>query len=511
MAAPMVCRVSHRRALATFSTLLTMASTGCFEDPPMITTGSTTSPDDTTTSGDPGGTTTTSSTDATSSSSGALDDTTGTTGSGSSSTGDSPHVSCPAELLDGPLPITIDADSTEQIDELAGSCGGGSAPELAYTFTAPSAGEYTFDTGGSEIDTVLYLLDGVCEGPELRCDDDGLAGSNASLTSVGLEAGQTITVVVDAFGVSGGPVRLTISEGTVACPAQQLGPGLPQMALDQTIVATDQFESSCGTPDEGDQAIAFTAPTAGIYRFDTAGSDFDTTLFVLDGTCEGSELACNDDAPSTFDGQSALALPLAAGQDVTAIVEGYLGATGTFALNVDRLPGACPDEDLGAMPVPFVVMGSTATADEATAGSCGGLGSPDHAYQWTAPADAVYRFDTAGSAFDTVLYLLEDSCFGPERVCNDDAGGTTAAADAYLLAGQTVIVVVDGAGASGDFTLSVEETTDSGDCCVPHMDPGCETPPIQVCVCTLDAFCCNTSWDALCVDAALDSCGAICL
>jgi hypothetical protein len=29
-------------------------------------------------------------------------------------------------------------------------------------------------------------------------------------------------------------------------------------------------------------------------------------------------------------------------------------------------------------------------------------------------------------------------------------------------------------------------------------------------VCTRDAFCCNTEWDAVCVDLALDVCGAIC-
>ncbi|MEX1368806.1 MAG: hypothetical protein AB1Z98_37105 [Nannocystaceae bacterium] len=442
-------------------------------------------------------------------------DSTGTTGdsesSADSSTGSSLHVPCPAGAFEGPLPASLEADTTEQIDELQGTCGGGSAPEIAYTFTAPRSGTYTFDTGGSAIDTVLYLLEGVCEGPQLSCDDDGLAGSNASLTSVTLRAGQTITVVVDAFGIGGGPVRVTAREGGVTCPVAPLGPGLPQTVSGQTVVARDDFEPTCGTEDEGDQGFSFTAPVTSFYRFDTEGSDFDTTLQVVDGTCEGRELACNDDAPGSFDGHSALALPLQAGQGVTAVVEGFFGASGQLELTVDRLPGTCPDEDLGALAVPFAVMGSTVSTDEASAGSCGGLGSPDYAYLWTAPADAVYRFDTAGSELDTVLYLLEGSCLGAERTCNDDAGGPAAAAAAFLAAGETVVIVVDGAGETGDFTLTVEETTDSGDCCVPQMDPGCELPAIQVCVCTLDAFCCSTSWDATCVDAAVGSCGAVCL
>src|SRR5690606_28111946 len=111
--------------------------------------------------------------------------------------------------------------------------------------------------------------------------------------------------------------------------------------------------------------------------FDTVGSDFDTVLAVLDGTCGGPELACNDDEPGTFGGHSALTVPLAAGQTITAVVEGWNGAAGNFTLSVDRLDGACPDQLLGALPVPFAVMGSTTATDEASAGTCGGLGSPD--------------------------------------------------------------------------------------------------------------------------------------
>lgn len=517
---------SRARALVLGPLLASLVG-GCFEDvpPPSSAESTSTGPGsstgrddvDASTSADP-----TSATTSTTAEPSTTDAPQGTTSTGpepttgepsdeSTTTGPSTHVPCPAGSLDaGALPFTVMADSSPQVDELQGSCGGGSAPELAYTFTAPADGSYVLDTGGSAIDTVLYVLDGVCEGPELRCDDDGLAGTNASLTSLPLAAGQTITVVVDGFGLAGGPVTLTVREGSVECPAQSFGPGLPQTLVDQTVVASDAFEPSCGTANEGDRALAFTAPEQGIYRFDTLGSDFDTVLSLLDGTCGGPELACNDDEPGTFAGHSALTVPLAAGQEVTAVVEGFLGEVGNVTLTVDRLPGTCPDELLGAGPLPFITVGSTAGADEASAGSCGGLGSPDHSFLWVAPADGVYRFDTEGSAFDTVVYLLDGECLGPELACNDDSGGPAAAAAAALLAGQSVVVVVDGAGASGSFQLLVEETTDSGDCCVSHPETGCEDPPLQICVCTLDAFCCTDAWDDVCVELALDPCGAIC-
>jgi hypothetical protein len=509
--------------------LLAWLPAGCFEDVPsnpLDTTGSSTSSSTSTgphevEASDGGsstsGTTTTDENTTDETTTGAVDttassgpDLTTDEGPGDSTTGPSPHVPCPAGMLDA-VPSTVLGDSSQQDDELQGSCGGGSAPELAYTFTAPADGSYTFDTGGSGIDTVLYVLDGTCAGDELRCDDDGLAGGTGSLTSLALAAGQTITVVVDGFGVTGGPVSLSVREGSVECPAQSFGAMLPQTLLDQTIVAGDEFEPSCGTADEGDRALAFTAPQDGIYSFDTQGSGFDTTLYVLDGSCGGPELACNNDEPGTFDGHSALTVPLTAGQEITAVVEGWFGDAGEFALTIDRLPGSCPDTDLPPQPLPFQVMGSTSATDEASAGSCGGLGSPDRSFTWTAPADGIYRFDTGGSAFDTVVYLLDGGCLGPELVCNDDAGGPTAAAAAILAAGQPVVIVVDGAGASGSFTLQVEETTDSGDCCFAHPTPGCEDLPLQVCVCTRDVFCCNNEWDDICVDLALDPCGAICL
>ncbi|MEM7157891.1 MAG: hypothetical protein AAF799_33935 [Myxococcota bacterium] len=437
---------------------------------------------------------------------------TGSESSTGSSTGGPGHMPCPAATLPAaPLPSSIEANTLVQRDELGSACGGGSAPEVAFTFTPPRDGEYIFDTEGSEIDTVLYVLDGTCEGRELACDDDGIAGANTSLLSLPLPGGQPVTVVVDAFGIEGGPVTLTVREGSVQCPATTLGPALPDTATGQTLLATDRFELPCGTMDEADQAHVFTAPSDGIYRFDTAGSDFDTTLGILDGECDGTVLACNGDRPGAFDGHSGLALPLRSGQAVTAVVEGYLDDEGEYTLTVDRLDGACPDEDLGALAVPFMVMGTTAMTDEATAGSCGGLGSPDYAYQWQVPQDGIYRFDTSGSGFDTVVYLLDETCMGEELRCNDDAGGPAAAVSALLSAGQVVMVVVDGANASGTYTLTVEETEDAGDCCDLGPDPGCEDVAIEVCVCTLDAFCCTDEWDAGCVTRAIDDCGAICL
>lgn len=437
-------------------------------------------------------------------------------GGSSSSTGEpvNNHVPCPVgELSNLVLPSSVSDNSSQQMSDFGGSCGGAGAPDMGFTFTAPSDGSYTFDTAGSTIDTVMYVLDGTCAGAELVCDDDGLPGTTQSMASVDLVQDQTVTVVVDGFGLAGGNFTVSVREGSVTCPVD-LGNTVPQTVAGQNVVATDEFSISCGSAGSADTGFAFTAPADGTYTFEISGNTFDTIMAVLDGECTGPELGCNDDLVGAVGGASGLFVGLTAGQTVTIVVEGDFGATGNFDLSIGMLAGDCPDEDLGSMGIPFVVNGSTTAEDNATAGTCGGLASPDWAYTWTAPADATYGFSTAGTAFDTVVYVLDGTCTGPQLSCsNDSQGMATSNAIATLTSGQTVVIVVDGFGEEGDFTLTVDETLDSGNCCFSHPTTGCDDPNVTDCVCNTvgDTFCCNNSWDGICVSEAINQCNAVCL
>jgi hypothetical protein len=84
----------------------------------------------------------------------------------------------------------------------------------------------------------------------------------------------------------------------------------------------------------------WTAPAAGTYIMDTAGSAFDTLLSVR-WDCTSSELACNDDFPS-LGLQSQVTVTLDAGQTVIIIVDGSGGASGTYNLNISAPPIGTP-------------------------------------------------------------------------------------------------------------------------------------------------------------------------
>lgn len=73
--------------------------------------------------------------------------------------------------------------------------------DVAYKWTAPVAGSYTFTTAGSDstTDTVLHLYD-FNTGSALGCNDNVALGNYTSSVTVTLAAGQAIVVVVDGYG-----------------------------------------------------------------------------------------------------------------------------------------------------------------------------------------------------------------------------------------------------------------------------------------------------------------------
>ena len=50
----------------------------------------------------------------------------------------------------------------------------------------------------------------------------------------------------------------------------------------------------------------------------------------------------------------------------------------------------------------------------------------------------------------------------------------------------------------------------SSGCCDPHYSPGCDDAAVQGCVCAFDDYCCNQAWDQQCVGEAQQHCMAAC-
>jgi hypothetical protein len=123
------------------------------------------------------------------------------------------------------------------------SCGGGgnAAPDVAFSFKAPQAGFYVFDTAGSLFDTVLYVraevTGGGCGGEEQACNDDREPGVRTSQVGLLLSESDGVVIVVDGFGTQGGSFVLNIRRAganaptPTPTPTAQPGGALPDLAV----------------------------------------------------------------------------------------------------------------------------------------------------------------------------------------------------------------------------------------------------------------------------------------
>ena len=237
-------------------------------------------------------------------------------------------IDCPDADLGSTVPQRHAGTTLGRVDFFTSSCGAvPGSPDYSAVFTPELTGEYVFQTVTSQFDTVLSVLQGECGSIELGCDDDTI--QYFSWVAVELLAGDTVTAVVDGADGAAGDFMLRVDR--VACPNRRLSEA-PTTIQDTTEGHESFHTTSCGGAwTAPDFTLVFTAPVTRRFTFDTVGSDYDTVLTLLAGSCEGNELACDDDSHGL---QSELSANLDAGESVTVVVTGYAGAYGPFVLNV---------------------------------------------------------------------------------------------------------------------------------------------------------------------------------
>jgi hypothetical protein len=266
---------------------------------------------------------------------------------------------------------------------------------------------FTFDTVDATLNAFLgWMVDDVrlvlC--PQEDADGDGVADAIDNCPTVG-NPGQEDG---DGDGV-----------GDACCSHGDLGSATGMaVATGFTPGEGNEASSSCGGTSAEDVGFLWTAPSTGLFTFDTFGSDFDTIVQVLDGSCSGPEIDCNDDTNGL---QSSLTLDLASGQRVGVIVDGFSGASGAFALSIQAGGcAACLDVDGDLVPdgsdiCPFTFDPGQSDADVDGVGDACDV-CPFAADPGQADADA----DGIGDACDATA-----GCANPVPLFQDDveAGG----------------------------------------------------------------------------------------
>lgn len=361
-----------------------------------------------------------------------------------------------------------------------------------WTWTAPATGPVTFDTRGSDFDTLLTVY-----------DDDAEVASNFDLNDFTLSSelgfraqqGRVYDVIAVRFDGSFDP-------GTIVLNWQASSSGNGNGGGSRA--SADDFDSSgaisgasgrskgssigagkeSGEPNhagnDGGASVwwIWTASATGPVTFDTRGSNFDTLLAVYTGNSVDRliEVASNDDAS---DGtlQSAVHFRAQQGRTYHLAVDGYGGKSGTVVLNWQATlsdGGNSGSDD-------FRLRASISRASGQSEGSNVGAGiesgEPNHAgnsggasvwWTWTAPTTGSFTFHTRGSDIDTLLAVYIGDSLGNlmEVVSNDDdIEGNTLQSSVRFSAqqGQPYHIAVDGyGGATGAIVLNWQTTAPGG-------------------------------------------------
>ena len=185
-------------------------------------------------------------------------------------------------------------------------------------------------------------------------------------------------------------------------------------------------------------------------------------MLSLRSECAAPSAQCNadlypnrrDDVPLSV--VSRVYADLEEGERVYVVVDGEGAApSGPFVVNIHGQQTECGDVDLQGAVGEAVALGNNDAAPTRYPDACA-QAARDHTLRWTAPEAGVWRIDTAGSSFDTVLWVLSPTCDGAARACNDDTGGLQSAIEIELAQGEQITLVVGGfRGRSGDWQLNI--------------------------------------------------------
>jgi hypothetical protein len=325
--------------------------------------------------------------------------------------------------------------------EFRGSCdfnahqNGIDSPDQSLEFTAPADGRYAFvlDPAGTTFPTQLYVLDS-CGGAELGCADN-FFGNGGEGVVVELLAGETAIAIVDGTGGTFGDYALevvpAVDTQTCASALDDDGDGAAG-CLDRDCIFDPACIEDCGNGFDDDLDFAFDCadlrcandPACPEQCGNGADDDFDGFLDCQDIGCD-LDAACTEDCANGVndDGDQAI------------------DCTDAFCAGDPACASTCPEQVLGGASF----IGTLEGASDDNDGCVDNPQTPDVTHEFTAPAAGSYTFDTVGSNFDTVLYVL-DSCSGQELACDDDVilgVVRTSEVTVDLAANQTVIVVVD--------------------------------------------------------------------
>lgn len=289
----------------------------------------------------------------------------------------------------------------------------------------------------------------------------GTNGANVDFTVVITAPGKQTSVLPVSYPLLFPPINDNFSNS------------LPLVGTDLTVTGSNiGATKELGEPDpiifnSGGKSVwwRWQAPTNGVLRINTQGSDFETLLAVYLGDSLDDLTSMASDDNSGGDG-CFVTLLVTNGLTYHITVDGWSGASGQIDLNLDFIPTPPPpaNDDFANR---TVLSGFSDQASASNATATKEPGEPDHDgapgghsvwWTWTAPATGDVQITTDGSDFETTLAVYTGtSVSNLDYIASDTFSGVTRSLVSFqAVGGMAYQIAVDGYyGAFGEIALAL--------------------------------------------------------
>jgi hypothetical protein len=185
---------------------------------------------------------------------------------------------------------------------------------------------------------IIHVHQGTCDGTEVACIMDYDPGLGISLT-----AGTYYIMVDGRDSGEEGDFTLTIDSWTPPTPVTGNSDCSSAHSItadgswsgNNTGFSDDADPSGCATSSVGrggrDAWFTFTLTSSTAVTIGTALSSYDTVLYIRQGSCTGSEVACDDDSGPGTTSEISTTLPA---DTYYVIVDDFYNTTGDYVLTV---------------------------------------------------------------------------------------------------------------------------------------------------------------------------------
>ncbi|MBX7245348.1 MAG: hypothetical protein K1X53_07600 [Candidatus Sumerlaeaceae bacterium] len=374
----------------------------------------------------------------------------------------------------------------------AGNAGGHS---VWYKWTSPTNGKVTFDTIGSNFDTLLAAYTGVAVNAltPVASNDDIVPGVNVqSLTTFTVTLGQVFYIAVDGKNGAVGNVVLNFK-------AEPLNNNFVDRLTVAGCLGTTVGYNTCADKEIGEPNHAgvpggvsvwyrWVGATTGFTTWTVSGVGFSPVIAVYTGASVGALTPVTSTNPGYPGVPVQIAFNCIKGVEYQIAIDSVTGLPGT-SFQVQWQTQTGNDDFFRAKDLQPVCNGTT-VSDNVCASKQ--PGEPNHAgnpggssvwFRWVAPVTDFVTFSTAGSSFDTLLGVYHGSQVNLliQDAANDDAGpGGTSQVTFKATSGFVYYVAVDGKNnATGDINISWNSEPGNDDLNNRQLLTGCSGGPIN--------------------------------